>query len=119
MTALIDRVQAVLQPLAAGGAWLGVNAAQPPVYPYLVHQYVAADPNANLDGANPLQYARVQVDVYAKRGSEAVAIGRAAQAAMQADPLAAAALAGLGGPLYDAETRTFRYSADFGIWSTD
>ena len=119
MTTLVAQVQALLAPLASGGAWLGVNTTEPAAYPYLVHQYVAADPNANLDGANPLQYVRVQVDVYAKRAADAVTIARAAQTAMQADPLAAAPLAGLGGPLYDAETRTFRYSADFGIWSTD
>lgn len=119
MSTLLDQVQALLAPLAAGGAWLGVNTAQPKVLPYLVHQIAGHDPNSNFDGAGDLQYFRLQVDVYAQSAAEARAIARAAQSALQASALAAAPLPGLGGPLPDEETRLMRVSNDYGIWSAD
>ena len=119
MTALVDQVQALLAPLAAGGAWVGVNTAQPPVLPYLVHQLVAHDPNTGFQGAGLLQHWRLQVDAYARRAGDAHALARAVQAALQTSALAAAALPSLGGPLPEPDTKLFRTSHDFGIWSAD
>ena len=117
MATLIEDLQTLLNPLATGGASYAINEAAPVVLPYIVFQRIVSDPNVALGGASALQNTRVQIDVYAARQLEAMAV----------DALVVAALAAWGTqnvPLpwqdfYDEASQTYRVSRDYSVWSTN
>lgn len=117
---LLDQLQTLLAPLAAGGAWYGLNAAQPPVYPYITWQRITSTTSNTLDGPTNLQNTRVQVDIFSPDIYAANAIGIALDAAMQA-----ASVAGTltnvqlsSQDIYEFDVRCHRITKDFSVWST-
>jgi hypothetical protein len=117
MTTLIEDMKTLLAPLAANGAWYGVNTTEPPVYPYIVFSRVVSMPNVTLDGPSDLQNTRFQIDIFALQISQSVAIEAALESAM-------AAWSVLNVPLssqdtYEEAVRAFRTSKDFSVWSTN
>ena len=106
-------LQAVLAPLASGGAW-NLRAAQNTVAPYIVWQRVVSTINNSTLGVSDVQNTRVQIDAYA-RDYPAV------------DALACAIAAAVAGvfngvrlseqDFFEDETRLYRISQDFSVWS--
>jgi hypothetical protein len=117
MSALIEDLQALLNPLAAGGAFYALNTTEPPTYPYIVFQRVASDANVALGGPSVLQNTRVQVDVYSLRIAEASAIGKAVDAAFAA--WSVQNVPGVLQDLTDDTTRSYRTSRDYSIWAVN
>ena len=117
MTTLIEDLRAVLNPLAAGGAWYGVNSTEPPVYPFIVFLRISSTPNVSMGGPSNLQNTRVQIDIYSRQISEAAAIETALEAAMAAwgtknVPLSSA-------DVYEDVVRAFRITKDYSCWSVN
>jgi hypothetical protein len=117
MTTLLEDLQALLNPLAAGGAHPGLNEAQPPVYPYITWQRIVSVPNVALLGASALQNTRVQVDVYSNRLAEADTVAKAVAAALAASSVVNVPVSAQD--LVDAETRAFRVSRDYSVWANN
>ncbi len=109
---LQTELQAVLAPLATGGAW-NLRTAQNTVPPYIVWQRVVSTINNSTLGASDVQNTRVQIDAYAR---EYPAV----------DALACAIAAAVGGgfngvklseqDFFEDETKLYRISQDFSVW---
>lgn len=115
MTTLIEDLQALLDPLAAGGAWYGVNTAEPAVYPYIVIQRVASAPNVALVGPSDLQNTRVQIDIYARRIAEAASIETALETTMSACAITNVPVSSMD--FFEDDVRAFRVSKDYSVWA--
>jgi hypothetical protein len=124
MATLIETVQAILQPLATGGSWPLVNTTEPlatdasgAVKPYIVFQRIVSSDNNSLSGASVMQQTRLQVDYFATRILDAVALSKAGDAAMFAGfqkPFACTALTSQD--FFEEPVRLFRVSRDYSIW---
>jgi hypothetical protein len=121
MTTLIEDLQAILNPLAAGGSWYAVNTQEPPTYPYITFLRVDSTPNVSLGGASARQSTRVQIDVWAKRISQCESIRDAVDAAIQVSfpgwPTGNVPV--LTADQFDFETKSFRVISDYSIWSVN
>jgi hypothetical protein len=117
MTTLIEDIQAVLNPLCAGGAWYGVNTAEPPTCPYITWQCIVSTTNNNFAGASDLQNTRIQIDMIARTVPELVALGAAVEAAMTAAPFGNVQASELD--MYEAEIKAFRRTKDYSVWATN
>jgi len=97
---------------------------QGPAVPALVFTEVAGDEDVALDGPTGTRSRRVQVDAWAATREEATSLGLAAKAALSGHAGAAAGLEVEGVFLlaerwnYDAETRLYRTSQDYEIWTS-
>ena len=106
-------LQAVLAPLASGGAW-NLRAAQNTVAPYIVWQRVVSTINNSTLGVSDVQNTRVQIDAYAREYPVVDALACA---------IAAAIAGGFNGvklseqDFFEDETRLYRISQDFSVWS--
>ena len=112
---LIEQIQALLDPLAAGGAWYAVNTAEPPVYPYIAWQRITSAPNVSLLGPSDVQSTLIQVDVYSRQVGEMDLIGKLVASSFAAWPVQNAPQASQD--LYEAPVKAFRISQDFLVWS--
>lgn len=117
MSTLIEDLQALLEPLAGGGAWYGVCTQQPPVYPYIVFQRVFSSASVALGGPSNLQNTRFQIDVYSRQVSEVVAIGAAIGQAFVASAITNVPLGSQD--FYEDDTKTHRVSQDVSVWATN
>lgn len=117
MTTLIQDVQALLQPLAVGGAWFGFNTQQPPVYPYITWLQIVTGANVSLRGASALQNTRVQVDAYALNVAQAEALAKTIASAFAASALQQVPLISFSA--IDPDTRAYRICKEFSIWATN
>ena len=117
MTTLIEDLQAVLNPLAANGAFYGMNTLQPPQYPYISWQRIVSTPNVSLQGPSLAQSTRVQMNIYAQRISDAAAIETALEAAMQACSIVNVPV--LSMDLYEPEVRAFRVIKEYSCWASN
>lgn len=122
MSTLIEDLQALLAPLAAGGAWYGINTTEPlaldtngAVKPFIVWQRVVSTANVTLLGPTDLQNTRVQIDIYAPRIADAAAIEVALEAAMAASSIQNVPLTSQD--LYEEPVRLFRVMKDFSVWA--
>mgnify|MGYP003336237320 FL=1 len=114
---LVTDIQAVLNPLASGGAWYGINTTEPPVYPFIVWQRVVSTTNNTLRGASDLQNTRVQIDIFSRSVSESVSIEDAVESAM-----ASASFTNLlvsSQDIYESEVKAFRITKDYSVWATN
>lgn len=118
MTTLLEDLQAVLNPLAIGGAHYQVNDAQtaPTVQPYITWLRVVSSANVTLQGNSDLQNTRVQIDIWAQRIADAEAINRALPAAMAAGPWAAAVDL-TSQDMFDDAARLHRILREFSVWA--
>lgn len=114
MATLIEDLQAVLAPLAAGGAHYAINETEPPATPYIVFQVVASGINAGLQGRSDMQSTRVQIDVYSPRIDEVQALWSAIDAAMEASPMENVMLSWLD--TYDTGVGCYRRITDYLVW---
>jgi hypothetical protein len=119
MTTLAETLQAVLDPLAAGGAWFMENTQTPPVYPYIVWMNVVSSTNVSLEGASDLQNTRVQIDIFhtSSVSGAAQAIGQLETAVRAA--LAASSLVNVPLTSYDMsvpQVRAYRRVLEYSIW---
>lgn len=117
MTVLVQDIQAVLDGLAAGGAWYLVNTKEPPAYPYIVWQRVASSPNVALDGISALQNTRIQIDIYGRTVQEALTVEVALEAAMAA--AAFTNLPILSQDFWENDPLSYRVSRDYSVWATN
>lgn len=115
MTTLIEDLQALLNPLAAGGARYAINQAEPPTYPFIVFQRIVSSANVNLSSASDLQNTRVQIDIYALKISEATAIETALEAAFAASSITNVPISSQD--FYEDAVKAFRISKDYSVWS--
>ena len=118
MTTLIEDVQALLNPLASGGAWYGINTQQPPTLPYIVFQRVSSTANVAMGGASALQNTRIQVDIYGDRQSDCETVEQSIEAAMAAWPTWQNVPL-LSQDFYEQDVRLYRVSKDYSVWSTN
>jgi len=100
----------------AGGAWYGINTAEPPVYPYIVHTRMPSAANVSLGGPSDLQNTRVQIDVFAVSIADALAVHRGIKAAMAEWALQNVPLT--EEDIYEPDVRAWRISSDWSIWAT-
>jgi len=97
---------------------------QSPTVPALVFTEVAGDEDVALDGPTGTRSRRVQVDAWAATRAEATSLGLAARATLSGHTGAAAGFEVEGVFLlaerwnYDSETRLYRTSQDYEIWTT-
>lgn len=115
MTALVQQIAAVLNPLAAGGAWFGTNFSEA-TYPYITFFRVVNASNMTMDGPTDLQSAIVQIDCYAKDAPTLDALSKSVQAAMLAG-FVVGAITQRDLPA-DPQVQVYRTTADFTVWST-
>lgn len=117
-TTLVEDVQARLATLApAGGVWYGLNTTEPAVYPYIVWTRVSSVANVSLGGPSNLQNTRVQIDIIARRISEAMALEAALEASMAAWSVTNVPLSSLD--LFEDEIRAYRVIKDYSLWATN
>lgn len=115
-TTLIEDMQARLATLApAGGVFYGFNTTEPAVYPYIVWNRVTSTPNVALGGPSDLQNTRVQIDIVARRISEAVALETALEASMAAWSVQNVPLSSMD--VFEDEIRAFRVIKDYSVWA--
>jgi len=113
---VVEDIVALLGNLgAAGGVWYAVNTNEPATYPYLVVQRIASEANVALGGPSGLQNTRVQIDVYARRMADAVALEGAIESTMAAWAVQNVPLTSQD--FFDDIVRAFRVSKDYSIWS--
>lgn len=117
MTTLIEDLQAILNPLAAGGSWYAVNTTEPPVVPYVVFLCTSPNTNNTLQGKSNLQNSRVQIDLFSYRAGEIEAIGSAIEEAMSASHLINLQTESHDG--FENAVRLFRRTYFFSVWSTN
>lgn len=115
MTALIQDLQTVLNPLATGGAFYGLCTAEPPPSEYIVWMRVASTPSVSLGGPSDLQNTRVQIDVYARTVARVAAIELAVEAAMVAASITNVPLSSQD--IFEPDTRLYRCIKDYSVWA--
>lgn len=107
-------LQALLSPLAAGGA-ANLRARQNSTVPYLVWQRVIQPTNTSAGGPSDVQNTRIQVDAYAKDYPTAESIAAAASAAILGAALQATRIGVQD--FFEDDTQLYRVSQDFSVWS--
>jgi hypothetical protein len=117
MSTIIEDLRVILDPLAANGAWYGVNTTEPPVYPYIVFQRISSVPNVSIAGPSVLQNTRFQIDIYSRQISEATGIETALEAAMTAWSVTNIPLTSQD--IYEDDVRAYRISKDYSVWSVN
>ena len=115
MTTLIEDLQALLDPLAAGGCTYIINTDEPPVVPYITFQFIVSTTNNSLAGASDLQNTRVQIDIFAQGPSDMVSISAALESAMAGASFTNVQLSQQD--LYEDPVRLFRRMYDYSVWS--
>ena len=113
---LIEQLQALLDPIAAGGAWYAINTSEPPIYPYIAWQRITSPPNVTLEGPSDLQSTLIQVDVYSRLVSEVDLLGKLISATFAAWAVQNAPTTSQD--MYEAPVKAYRISQDYLIWST-
>lgn len=120
MASLFEDIQAALVGCAApGGAWYAVNTSEVAngpgtSAPFIVWQRIVSTDNVSLLGPSNLQNTRFQVDVFAPRIADAVALMDTVEAAMLAAPISAIPVSSQD--LYEEPVKLFRISRDFSAW---
>ena len=117
--ALIAALQAAAPVAALAGTRVFLaGTRQGADYPYLTVQRISTEGAAHLDGPANLEWPRFQIDAWAVKATEALALGDASRAAI--DHVAGlpfyATFQDQRGPAPDEETRNFRVSTDYLVW---
>lgn len=112
-------IQALLEPLANGGAWPCVNNADSPAPPYIVYTVVSKTPSVSLTGPNGTEKLRVQIDVYARSYEEVKEIEAAIKTAFIGtagfNSASCANVPISSQDLYEDDTRLYRVSMDYSV----
>ena len=112
-------LNAMLNPLAAGGAWPLVARQGTPT-PYIVYQRIGSDVLNIIDGPPPLDNTHLQIDVYASVYSDALQIAdniaSTLQAAVESGAIGCYALVSPR-DLFEPDTRLYRVLMEFSVWT--
>jgi len=117
MSTLIEQMQAVLSPLAAGGSWYAVNTSAPPAYPYITFQRIVSKTNNSMEGSSDVQNTIFQVDAWALRIADANALAASIRTAL--DGAAFTAIQISRHDLWEKDVKAHRCIADYSCWSAD
>lgn len=107
----------MLDPLATGGAWYGVNMTEPPVYPYIVYLRIVSPTNNSFDGQSDVQNTVFQIDCFSQRISEAQAVEKAVETALSTAMFTAIQQDQRDG--YESAVKAYRCSTDYSCWSAN
>lgn len=107
-------LQAILAPLASGGAW-NLRAASGTVAPYIVWQRIISATNNSLAGASNVQNTRVQIDAYALDYLTADALSTAIETALAASNISSVKLTEQD--FFEDDVLLYRISQDFSLWT--
>lgn len=108
-------IQALLAPLVSGRCYPLVNTSTAIVKPYLTFQVVSNVPTVSLDGPSNLENRRVQIDVWADTYGAAKSLEATIKTTMQGSSFVNIPL--LTQDFYEEETKLYRVSMDFSVWS--
>jgi hypothetical protein len=111
---LAETIQALLDPLATGGAWFMDNTQDPPAFPYIVWLYATSSTNVTLSGPSDLQNTRLQIDLYDKSAQGLQTLEAGVRSAMQASGLTNVPLTSFDASV--PELRAFRRVMEFSVW---
>lgn len=114
---LIEDIQAVLNPLAAGGSWYAINTTEPPVYPYIIFTRIISTTNNTLQGPTDLQNTRIQIDLIGRSVSELDTLDRSVESAMESASFTNIQLSSQD--VYEPEIKAFRVTKDYSVWATN
>ena len=114
---LIESIQAVLNPLVAGGSWYQVNTAEPATLPYIVFGRIASPANVTLQGPSQLQNTHLQIDIYSRTVQELSGLGDNVEAAMASAGFTNVQLTARD--LYEPDTRLHRSCYEYSVWSSN
>ena len=114
MTTLDESIQALLLPLATGGAHQDV-AIQGTIAPYIVWLNVVSPTNNTLSGASNVQNTRLQVDCYAPSAAARKTLSDAVIAAMATASFKNVQITEQSN--FETDTKLFRKVLEFSIWS--
>lgn len=118
MTTLVEDVQALLNPLAAGGAWYGGSPQQAAAaLPYIVWFRVDSTANVAMGGASQLQNTRVQIDIYSRSLQQAEGLAATLTAALAASAITNVPLSSFD--QYEPDIKAYRISKDYSLWATN
>jgi len=114
-------IKTLLGPLVAGRCYPLV-APDCPVKPYIVYQMISEVPESNLDGFAGISRHRFQIDAYAASygAVKALAGKKDTDSGSIKATMAAASIKSIhlsSRDLHEKDTKTFRVSMDFSIWS--
>lgn len=115
MTTLIEDLQALLNPLVAGGSHYAVNELEAPTYPYIVFQFVVSTDSVCLSGPSDLQNTRVQIDVYSRTVSGLAALADTVDATMFASAITNIPISSQD--IYESDVKAWRRIRDYSVWS--
>lgn len=115
MTTLIEDLQALLNPLAAGGAHYAVNQAEPPTYPYIVFLRVVSTSSVSVLGPTDLQNTRVQVDLISQSVSGLAALQNSVEAAFASWSVTNVPISSQD--IFEADVLAHRCILDYSIWA--
>ena len=117
MTSLVQDLQALLGPLAAGGAHYAACTVQPVPSEYIVWLRVVSTANVSLSGPSNLQNTRIQIDVFAASPERMEAIADAVRAAFKASTITN--VPGSSQDTYEEPVRLFRSILEYSVWATN
>lgn len=112
--AIEGEIKALLAPLASGGCY-PVRAPQNRPTPYIIFQVISSVPDVSLDGPTGLVRRRVQVDAYGDTYEAVKTMEQQISAAMAGAAFTNVPL--MARDLDEQETKKYRVSMDFSIWS--
>jgi hypothetical protein len=111
------QLEALLNPLAAGGCHAIKNTDTTITYPYITYQVIAEIPIVSLTGHSGLDRKRMQLDVLAKSYPEAKILQAAIKAAMASATFTNVPLFSMDFPEDGVEE--FRVLLEYSIWQKE
>lgn len=113
--AIEGTIQALLASLVSGRCYPLVNTSATIVKPYITYQVVSNVPTVSLTGPSGLENRRVQIDIWSDTYGASKALEIQVKAAMNSAPFVNIPL--LSQDFYEEETKLYRVSVDFSVWS--
>ena len=116
-TTVVQDIQAILDPLVAGGSWYGANTREPPAFPFIVWSRIVSTPNVTLAGQSDQQNTRIQIDIFSLSVQESLAIELSVEAAFSATSTVNVPIS--SGDSYEDAIRAYRCTKEYSVWSTN
>lgn len=109
-------LQALIEPLAAGGCWPVVNTAETVAYPYAVFYEISGVPG--LISGTDFERKRFQVDCFGTSYGQAKALAKGIKDAVDSTFESSAFISQMDGD-YDPVSKTYQSLIEFYIWSDE
>jgi hypothetical protein len=117
MTTLAQDLQALLLPLASGGAWYGANTQEPPTYPYIAWIDAGIAPNVSLQGPSALQNTTIRIEILSQSAAESQAIETALETAFNNSAITNIPLS--SADQYEDMVRAYRITKEYSVWAVN